>query len=98
VDIHWTGYFLIGTPGETTEDVYRTLDFMYEIKLDFAASEVYKPLPETVMFHEGIRQGLVKTDVGMDEFDAVTPNHYYRADPRRRVETMEPEQSERLEQ
>lgn len=96
--IHWTGYFLIGTPGETKEDIYRTLDFMYEIKPDFAAIGVYEPFPETVMFHEGIRQGLVKPDMTMDDFYAVLPNHYYKADPRRQVKTIEPEQFERLEQ
>lgn len=32
--VYWTGYFLIGTPEETSEDIYRTLDFMYEIRLD----------------------------------------------------------------
>lgn len=98
VGIHWTGYFLIGTPGETTEDIYKTLDFMYEIKPDFAALGVYEPFPETVMFHEGIRRGLVKPDMGMEEFYAVPPNHYYKADPRRQVETIEAEQFERLEQ
>ena len=62
VGIHWTGYFLIGTPGESLEDIYRTLDFMYEIRPDFAAIGVYEPFPETVMFHEGIRRGLVKAE------------------------------------
>jgi len=98
VGIHWTGYFLIGTPGETTEDIYKTLDFMYEIKPDFAAIGVYEPFPETVMFHEGIRRGLVKSGMVMEDFNAVAPNHYYKADPRRQVETIEPEQFERLEQ
>ena len=98
VGIHWTGYFLIGTPGETTEDIYKTLDFMYEIKPDFAAIGVYEPFPETVMFHEGIRQGLVRPDMALDDFYAVLPNHYYKADPRRQVETIEAEQFERLEQ
>ncbi|MBN1508285.1 MAG: radical SAM protein [Sedimentisphaerales bacterium] len=97
VGLHWTGYFLIGTPGETVEDIYKTLDFMYEVKPDFAALGVYEPFPETVMFHEGILQGLVKPDMAMDDFYAVLPNHYYKADPRRQVETIEPEQFDRLE-
>jgi anaerobic magnesium-protoporphyrin IX monomethyl ester cyclase len=98
VGIHWTGYFLIGTPGETEEDIYKTLDFMYEIKPDFAALGVYEPFPETVMFHEGIRQGLVRPDMAVEDFYAVTPNHYYKADPRRQVETIEAERFVRLEQ
>jgi anaerobic magnesium-protoporphyrin IX monomethyl ester cyclase len=97
VGLHWTGYFLIGTPGETIEDIYKTLDLMYEVEPDFAALGVYEPFPETVMFHEGIRRGLVRPDMGLDDFYAVPPNHYYKADPRRQVETIEPEQFDRLE-
>ncbi len=98
VGIHWTGYFLIGTPGESLEDIGRTLALMYEVRPDFAAIGVYEPFPETVMFHEGIRRGLVKPGMSMGDFYTVPPNHYYKADPRRQVETVEPEQFERLEQ
>ena len=97
VGIHWTGYFLIGTPGETTEDIYKTLDFMYEIKPDFAAIGVYEPFPETVMFHEGIRRGLVKADMTFEDFYATMPNDYYKADPRRQVDTIDGEAFERVE-
>ena len=96
--LHWTGYFLIGTPGETIEDIYRTLDFLYEIKPDYAAIGVYEPFPETVMFHDGIRRGLVKPGMTMEDFYSVLPNDYYKADPRRQVETIAPEQFERLEE
>jgi len=98
VGLYWTGYFLMGTPGETTEDIYKTVDFMYEIKPDFAAIGVYEPFPETIMFHDGIRRGLVKPDMTLADFYAVLPNDYYKADPRRQVEAIEPEQFERLEQ
>ena len=97
VGLHWTGYFLIGTPGETEEDIYRTLDFMYEIKPDFAALGVYEPFPETAMFDDGIRRGLVRPGMAMDDFYTVPPNHYYKVDPRRQVEAIETEQFERLE-
>ena len=52
VGIHWTGYFMMGVPGETVEDVYKTLDFMYEVKPDFASIGVYEPFPGTPMFAE----------------------------------------------
>jgi hypothetical protein len=71
---------------------------MYEIRPDFAAIGVYEPFPETVMFREGIRQGLVKPDMAMDDFYRVLPNHYYKADPRRQVETIDAGQFEQLEQ
>lgn len=77
--IHWTGYFLMGTPGETEKDVYKTRDFMYEIKPDFASIGVYEPFPGTAMFEEGITRGLAKADMTLDEFYTTLPNDYYRS-------------------
>ena len=87
--IHWTAYFLIGTPGETEKDIYKTLDFMYEIKPDFASIGVYEPFPGTVMFEEGIRRGLVKADMAIEEFYGTLPNDYYKAPGRRQVDTVD---------
>ncbi|HSV99513.1 MAG TPA: radical SAM protein [Sedimentisphaerales bacterium] len=95
--IHWTGYFLMGTPGETAEDVYRTLDFMYEIRPDFASMGVYEPFPGTTMFEEGLKRGLVKPDMTLEDFFRVLPNDYYKADARRQVDTMAPQAFEKLE-
>jgi anaerobic magnesium-protoporphyrin IX monomethyl ester cyclase len=97
VGLFWTGYFLIGTPGETTEDIYRTLDLMYEIRPDFASIGIYEPFPGTAMFEEGIRRGLVRADMAFEDFYRMMPNDYYRADPDRQVDTIEPEVYQRLE-
>jgi radical SAM superfamily enzyme YgiQ (UPF0313 family) len=97
VGIHWTGYFLMGTPGETLEDVYRTLDFMYEIRPDFASIGIYEPFPGTAMFEEGLKRGLVKPDMTLEDFFTLSPNDYYKADARRQVDAMAPEVFERLE-
>jgi radical SAM superfamily enzyme YgiQ (UPF0313 family) len=95
--IHWTGYFLIGTPGETREDIYRTVDFMYEIRPDFASVGVYEPFPGTAMFEEGIRRGLVKADMTLEDFFATLPNDYYKTKNRRQLDTMDQEAFEVLE-
>jgi anaerobic magnesium-protoporphyrin IX monomethyl ester cyclase len=89
--IHWTGYFLIGTPGETLKDIYKTLDFMYEIRPDFASIGVYEPFPGTAMFEEGLRRGLVKCDMSRQDFFGTLPNDYYKADARHQVDTIDPE-------
>jgi anaerobic magnesium-protoporphyrin IX monomethyl ester cyclase len=89
--IHWTGYFLIGTPGESVEDIYKTLDFMYELRPDFASLGVYEPFPGTVMFEEGLQRGLVKPDMALKEFFEMLPNDYYKADACRQVDTMAPD-------
>jgi radical SAM superfamily enzyme YgiQ (UPF0313 family) len=97
VGIHWTGYFLMGIPGETSQDVYRTRDFMYEIRPDFASIGIYEPFPGTAMFEEGFKRGLVKPDMTLEDFFTVSPNDYYKADPCRQVDTMTPEVFEKLE-
>jgi len=96
--IHWTAYFLIGTPGETVEDIYKTRDLMYEIRPDFASLGVYEPFPGPAMFADGIRRGLVKADMTLDDFYTMLPNHYYKADVRRQLDTMEPERFAALEE
>ena len=95
--IHWTGYFLMGTPGETKEDIYKTLDFLYEIRPDFASIGVYEPFPGTAMFEEGIKRGLVKTDMTLEDFYTILPNDYYKADAHRQVDSIDPELFEALE-
>ena len=96
--IHWTAYFLIGTPGETIEDIYKTRDLMYEIKPDFASLGVYEPFPGPAMFHDGVRRGLVKPEMELQEFYTTLPNHYYKADPQRQLDTIEPEKFAALEE
>ncbi|UCD53276.1 MAG: B12-binding domain-containing radical SAM protein [Phycisphaerales bacterium] len=88
--IHWTAYFLVGTPGETEKDVYRTLDLMYEIRPDFASIGVYEPFPGTAMFEEGIRRGLVKAEMTREEFYVTLPKDYYKTDGRQQVDTIDP--------
>jgi len=95
--IHWTGYFLMGTPGESLDDIHKTLDFLYEIKPDFASIGVYEPFPGSAMFEEGLKRGLVKPDMTLEEFYTVSPNDYYKADARRQVDTIDRETFEAVE-
>jgi radical SAM superfamily enzyme YgiQ (UPF0313 family) len=91
VGIHWTGYFMMGVPNETVEDVYRTLDFMYEVKPDFASIGVYEPFPGTPMFMDGIQRGLVKQEMSLKDFFNTLPNHYYKINPKQQVDTIDEE-------
>ncbi len=88
VGIHWSGYFMIGVPGETEADMHETLSFMRELKPDFAYLGTYQPYPGTEMFEEGVKLGLVKPSMSYDEFFEVPPDQYYKSSPVRQVETM----------
>ena len=97
VGIHWTGFFMIGVPGETVDDIYKTLNFMYEVKPDFASIGVYEPFPGTPMFKEGINRNLVKQEMNIEDYFETLPNHYYKISSGRQVDTIEEERFRILE-
>jgi radical SAM superfamily enzyme YgiQ (UPF0313 family) len=97
VGIHWTGYFMMGLPSETKEDVYQTLKFMKELKPDYASFSVYEPFPGTELFERGVERGLVQRERTLEDFYTISPKYYYVKDINRRVETMNKEEFERLE-
>jgi radical SAM superfamily enzyme YgiQ (UPF0313 family) len=97
VGIHWTGYFMMGVPGETEEDIRQTIAFLHEVKPDFASIGVYEPFPGTVMFEEGIQRGLVKPQMTREDFYTMLPNQYYKKNPQQQTDTMTPECFARLE-
>ncbi len=97
VGIHWTGYFMIGIPSETKEEVYQTLNFMKELEPDFASFSVYGPFPGTDLFKIGIEKGIVQNEITLEDFYNVSPKYYYVKDITRKVDTMDSEEFEKLE-
>lgn len=95
--IHWTGYFMLGVPGETEEDIQKTVMFISELNPDFACIGVYEPFPGTVMFEEGIERELIKQDMTLNDFYETLPNHYYKKNPDRQNDLISPERFVRLE-
>ena len=97
IGIHWTGYFMMGLPSETKEDVYQTLKFMKELKPDYASFSVYEPFPGTDLFNIGLEKGLVKNERTFEDFFTISPKYYYVKNIHRRVDTMDNEEFEKLE-
>jgi anaerobic magnesium-protoporphyrin IX monomethyl ester cyclase len=97
VGIHWTGYFMIGLPTETKEEIYQTLKFMKELKPDFASLSVYEPFPGTDLFQIGIGENLVQNERLLQDFYNISPKYYYVKDIHRRINTMSSEEFENLE-
>lgn len=87
--IFWTGYFMMGVPGETVEDVRKTLDFIYEVRPDYASVSVYEPFPGTPMFEEGLKKGLNIPEMVLDDFFTMLPDEYYVKMPRQHVDTID---------
>jgi radical SAM superfamily enzyme YgiQ (UPF0313 family) len=44
------GYFMLGSPGETPEDIEKTIDFARKLKVDFAQFSVTTPFPGTELY------------------------------------------------
>jgi|TARA_Y100000294_G_scaffold178007_1_gene206327 radical SAM superfamily enzyme YgiQ (UPF0313 family) len=86
--IHWTGYFMIGVPGETREDMEKTLSFMYELNPDFAYVGVYQPYPGSQLFRDGVANLLVNKKMSRHDFFNMPPNQYYKANPTIQLDIM----------
>ena len=62
VGMETIGSFIIGTPGETKEDVMKTVDFARNSGIDFAQFTAMTPYPGTEIYEMAKRDGLLITD------------------------------------
>lgn len=95
--IHWTGYFMMGLPGETRDDVMATLEVLRQTRPHVAVLGVYQPYPGTALFEEGVRRGLVKPAMTREDFFETLPCHYYKKDPNVQTDTLGPDEFRELE-
>jgi radical SAM superfamily enzyme YgiQ (UPF0313 family) len=95
--IHWTGYFMMGLPTETKEEIKETLYLMKKIKPDYASLSVYEIFPGTELFTMGIEKGLVQCDRNLNDFYSISPKYYYNKDIHHRIDTMSDEEFKKLE-
>jgi radical SAM superfamily enzyme YgiQ (UPF0313 family) len=54
------GFFMIGIPGETEEDVEQTFEFAKTLNLDRWSWSIYSPLPGSALYDELVSEGRVK--------------------------------------
>ena len=92
--IFWTGYFMYGLPDETFEDMQATFRLMKELTPPHAGLGLYAPYPNTQLWHDGVRLGLINPDVELDHFFNTNPKDYFFADPQHRVVQMSHEELE----
>jgi len=56
------GYFMIGLPNETREEIQQTIDLALELGPDFAHIGVLTPFPGTPIYRDGLAAGVIKRD------------------------------------
>lgn len=56
------GYFMIGCPDETAEDLQKTLDLILELPMDYAHIAIFTPYPGTQIYREALDSGFYEHD------------------------------------
>jgi radical SAM superfamily enzyme YgiQ (UPF0313 family) len=83
------GCFIIGTPGETEDDIRLTQRFIRDARIDFASIHYLTPYPGTALFDE-FKDRILASGVTWDKFTAGDPDTFNCND------AMSPQQQKRL--
>lgn len=88
-NLFWSGYFMVGLPTETEEDIRKTYEFMKDLNPHYAGLGVYNPFPKTELFEQGVQMGLLHSEVEVDHFFNTNPKDYFFINPSQRVANIE---------
>lgn len=66
VGLQTIGYFMIGSPGEDTDTIAKTITFAKRLNLDFAQFAITTPFPGTELYNTYLRGG--KDDIPWENF------------------------------
>jgi len=69
------GSFIVGTPGETPEDVEKTRKFIKKAKIDFSSIHYLTPYPGTAMWNQ-FGDEILKSGAHWDKFTAGDPDTF----------------------
>ena len=75
--IPWLGFFIMGYPGETREQIQETLAFMKELNPNAAEINIFNPLPGTRIWDDLEGQGLVSSDMDFSRFSQSSTENYF---------------------
>lgn len=60
--IQTVGYFMMGSPSETKEDILETIKLTKELNPDFIHFSITTPFPATDLYKQGLKQGILPND------------------------------------
>lgn len=63
------GFFMLGLPGETTEDMQETFRLIRNPMLDSARVRVFVPLPGSKIWHDAVARGIVSNQMDWDDLN-----------------------------
>lgn len=95
--LYWTGYFMMGLPGETPEEMKQTLELLKSTKPDFASLSVFEPFPGTELYDNGVAAGYLQDSMALKDYYEIIPKHYYIKKMDKRLNTMPINEFNRVE-
>ncbi len=75
--IPWLGFFIMGYPGETRENILQTLAFMKELNPSYAEINIFNPLPGTKIWNDLEQQGKVSSDMDFSRFSQASTENFF---------------------
>ncbi len=79
VGVEVLGFFMIGLPYETTEEVLKTINFSIELDLDYAQFTVLYPFPGTELYQLAVKVGAIEENYFKDYMkEPLTPSFVKR--------------------
>ena len=86
--ISTSAFIMMGFPGETAQDVQKTLDFARRCRPDFLVLSILTPYPGTEIYDEVVREGKIEKTKNWEV--------YYHQSPEMGLWDMDPEEERRL--
>ena len=75
--MYWSAYFMVGLPTETEQDIRATIEFMQEIKPDYATLSIFTPYPGTAIFEQLQKLGKVSANMQWSRFSHASPHNNF---------------------
>lgn len=57
--MYWSGFFMFGFPTETEDEVFDTLNFLKQLKPDWANISIFTPYPKTELYELSVEKGMI---------------------------------------
>jgi len=76
-NIFWAGFFMMGFPGETRDDVLATLKFMKEIKPNWVYFSIFTPYPGTALYERAKELGIIPKEMDFSLYAHQSPDNCF---------------------
>jgi radical SAM superfamily enzyme YgiQ (UPF0313 family) len=76
-NLFWAGFFMMGLPGETKEDILATLNFMKKIKPDWVCLSIFTPYPGTALYEKAKKLKLIPEKIEYSLYAHQSPDNCF---------------------